>query len=198
MKIIFFVFLVLLQLGIVCSVSYCQGDTAKKVLPIIITEDKDTIAVYQMEEVVYTEKIDYAAVAEQKKWSKLIRDVQKTMPFADTLALMLKEIDADLASLPNEKARRKYMNTTLDELSAKYTEILKNLTYDQGKLLIKLVDRQTGKTTYDLIKEYRSGIIARFWQTTGSVVGLDLKEAYNPEQDAQIEQVIQYIWRGTK
>ncbi|HEY4800158.1 MAG TPA: DUF4294 domain-containing protein, partial [Bacteroidia bacterium] len=125
------------------------------------------------------------------------RDVRKAYPYAILASVKLKEYDAALADLSKRK-QTLYLRKTEKELKDQFEEDLKNLTTDQGKILIRLINRETGKTTYKVIKDYRGTFSAVMWQSLGFLWGNNLKWKYDPTQgeDQLIEEIIQQIQNG--
>ena len=125
---------------------------------------------------------------------KLKRDVKKAYPYAVLASIKLKEYDAILANVP-EKKRAPYLKKTEAELKTQFEADLKNLTMGQGKILIRLINRETGMTTYKVIKDYRGGFSAFMWQSLGMLWGNNLKWKYDPSkgEDKLIEEIIQEI-----
>ena len=135
--------------------------------------------------------------ADLRKYQRMIYNLKKVYPIARHARVMLAQTEANLAQLPNDKARRKYMKDFEDELKRIYTPVLKQMTFSQGKLLIKLIDRETEHTTYDLVKELRGSFSAVFWQGVARIFGANLKDTYDREgEDQVIEQLILYYEAG--
>lgn len=135
---------------------------------------------------------------EKQQYLKLKRDVRKAYPYAVLASVKLKEYDAILAN-KNEKYRDRYLKKAERELKEQFEQDLKNLTMGQGKILIRLINRETGKTTYKVIKDYRGIFSAVIWQTFARLFGNNLKWKYNPEaggEDQLIEEIIQQIEDG--
>jgi hypothetical protein len=110
--------------------------------------------------------------------------------------IKLNEYDAMMAGLP-EKEQRKLLKRAEDELKAEFGDELKALNFTQGKILLKLVDRQTGNPTYHIVKELRGSFVAFFWQNLSRLFGYNLKEKYDPEgKDRDIEAIVQMIENG--
>ena len=127
-------------------------------------------------------------------WLKLKRDVKKAYPYAVLASIKLKEYDAILANVP-EKKRAPYLKKTENELKEQFEEDLKKLTTNQGRILIRLIDRETGKSTYKVLKDYRGSFTAFMWQSLGLLWGNNLKWRYDPSkgEDKLIEEIIQEI-----
>ena len=112
------------------------------------------------------------------------------MDYANTCAIKIHEIDAQMNALDKRRDKKKYLRAERELLVKDYSSKLKELSDYQGKLLIKLIYRQTGRTTYDLIKEYESGLTAGFWQTLSKLDGMNLKDTYDSKQETLIETAI--------
>jgi len=134
---------------------------------------------------------------ELKKFNKLRYNILKVWPYANEAAKNLKEIDSAMKGFSTEAERKAYVKSKEHALFGKYEKDLRDLTFSQGKILIKLVDRQTGQTTYSLVKDLKSGASAFFWQSVGRVFGYNLKQEYNPqEDDFAIEMICKSIEAG--
>lgn len=124
---------------------------------------------------------------------KLVANVKKVMPYAKTCAYRLKLIDQQMAGIENEAERKKFYDEQEDLLRKEFEGELRKLTISQGKLLVKLIDRESGRTTFHLIQEYRSGVTAVFWQGIGRVFGYNLKTEYDPQTEKDLEMIIQML-----
>ncbi len=137
------------------------------------------------------------AAAKMKAYLKLRRDVLRAYPYAKLASHQLKFINDSVANIVNEKAKRKFIKKTEDELKKQFEKDLKKLTVTQGRILIKLIDRETGSTSYALVKELRGGLQAFFWQGLARLFGSNLKSEYNAEgEDQLIESIVMQIERG--
>lgn len=132
-----------------------------------------------------------------KKYLKLRRDVLRAYPYAKLAARQLKFINDSIAKIPSERDRKRFIKETEKEMKAKFEKDLRKLTYTQGRILIKLVDRETGNTSYALVKELRGNLQAFFWQSLARLFGANLKSQYDPEgEDRMIEGIVRQIERG--
>lgn len=135
---------------------------------------------------------------EQKRYNRLHRYVKKVYPYATLAASKLKECEVELIGIEDEGERRKIMKKVEIALKEKYGDELKNLTVTQGKILLKLIDRQTGHTSYELLKELRGSFSAAMWQGLAVLFGHSLKLDYEPGgEDWMIEDIITKIENGT-
>lgn len=125
-----------------------------------------------------------------QRYQKLIRDIKKVLPYAKLAGYRFQLMEQNLQMLPTEKARKQYLKRTEEAIKDQFMDDLVNLTVSQGKLLIKLIHRETGKDTYTILKTYRGNLTAFYWQGMAKVFTADLKNEYNPVEDWQIEQII--------
>lgn len=167
-------------------------------VPAIVDENGDTVPNILLPQFYVYPPLVFKSEKQEKFYWKTVRDVKKTLPYAKLISKMLVDIDRDMAALPNDKARKKYMEDKEDELLETYKPILKKFTLSQGKMLIRLVDRQCDKTSYQLIKQFRGGFRAVFWQGFAKMFGANLKTTYDPnnEDDRIVERVITLVEAG--
>lgn len=129
----------------------------------------------------------------QKKYQRLVYNVRKVLPYAKMASFRFQLMEQNLQVLPTERARKEYLKRTEKAIKAQFMDDLKNLTRSQGKILIKLIYRETGKTSYDLLQTYRGDLTAIYWQGMAKVFDANLKEEYDPIEDWQIEQIIKQL-----
>jgi hypothetical protein len=115
----------------------------------------------------------------RQEWTRLRNAIYVTYPYARKAGSIMNEMNAKLASIKNDKKRKSYIKSREKELKKEFADPLTNLSVYQGKVLMKLINRQTGNNCYDIIKEYKGGFTARFWQTLAYVFGSNLKQPYN-------------------
>ncbi len=162
-----------------------------------IVRGTDTIPLVNLAAVEIFAAFDPANAENLKKYLKLRRDVLRAYPYAKLAATQLKYINDTLMHIKSEKARRKFIKATEKDLKERFEKDLKNLTYSQGRILIKLIDRETGNTSYSLVKELRGSFQAVFWQSLARFFGTNLKSEYDPQgEDYMIEGIVQAIERG--
>jgi len=154
---------------------------------------KDTFPVYVMDEAVVEEKLNLEDLQKQKDWNRSLRDVMRVWPYVQVFSAKLAEIEHAMDTLPKNRDKRKFLKEEERKLKADYEDKLKDLNYRQGKLLVKLIDRQTGRTSYQLIKEYKSGLTAMVWQGFASAFDISLKEKYDPAKEPVLESIIHYL-----
>jgi len=133
---------------------------------------------------------------ERKYWS-LAMKVKKVYPYAKIAAKLMGEYDARYRASGNKKLRKQYLKAAEKELFDKYGDKLKKLSISEGRILIKLIDRETRHTSYELIKDLKGGVSAFFWQGIARLFGNDLKAEYDPQgEDKVIEEIIFFIEAG--
>ncbi len=163
-----------------------------------IIENNDTIPYIWMPWVVITEKMPFRTRRKYVEWTRLKSNVKKVYPYAILAAAKLKEYDLELAKIPKESDRKAFLKKSEKELQKQFGEELKGLSINQGKILMKLIDRETGKTTYSIVKEMRGNFQAFMWQSLASLFGSSMKQEYdlnNPE-DKLIEIAVKQIEAG--
>jgi hypothetical protein len=159
--------------------------------------DGDTIPNVMIEEVVVFPKLVFKSRRQSRRYRKLVRDVRKAYPYAKYAKHTLNEMESEYALLKNEKEKKKYIKLVEKKLMDDFGTELKKLTITQGRILLKLIDRETGDTSYELLKELRGSISAVFWQTIARIFGSDLKSQYDPKgDDFLIERVVKLIETG--
>lgn len=170
-----------------------QNDTLW--VPYIIYEG-DTMTYKVMDMVNVLGKMTDEQKAYLKKWTRLRNAVYVTYPYAKKASYIINDVIMQLGKIPNEQQRKKYLSTREKELKKEFTEPLTALSVYQGKILMKLINRETHNNCYDLIKEYRGGFTARFWQTVAWVFGSSLKQDYDPKgPDAEMESIVLEVAR---
>jgi hypothetical protein len=157
----------------------------------------DTIAVVDLKTAIITGPRVFKDAEAERKYKKLVRDVKKAYPYAKIAGQRIKEYN-DLLAEKKNRERKKLMKEAERNLKYEFKKDLENLTVSQGKILMKLIDRETGNSSYDLVKEYRGRITAFFWQSFAVIYDddLNMKVRYDKEgDDRMIEEIIQMIDR---
>jgi Domain of unknown function (DUF4294) len=130
-------------------------------------------------------------------WDRLKYNVKKVYPYAILASAKLKEYDLLLSKIQDKKERERYTKKVEKQLKAEFGKELENLTVTQGRLLVKLIDRETGKTTYNIVKEMRGSFSAFMWQSVAIMFSSNLKSEYDAMgQDKAIEEAIKLIENG--
>ena len=132
-----------------------------------------------------------------QKYQRLVYNLKKVYPYSLLVRERLNEINMELDKIPDDKGRKKYLRQLEKDIFGEYEDDVREMTITQGKLLIKLIDRETMNTSYELIKQYRGGLSAAFWQSIARIFGTNLKEDYDPYgEDAIMEIIVQAIESG--
>ena len=153
-----------------------------------------TDTVYLLEKVV--DRMDSVLVSgdansESIRQYRLLKNrVIKTMPYAKMAAFKIQAMEDKLSTIKGRRARKKYIKQCEKSIKNMYTEQLKKLSINEGKVLMKLLNRETGKTTWEIMRNYRGTTEALFWQTFGSFWGHNMKVQFDPVIDYQIENII--------
>lgn len=166
-----------------------NGLQAKDTIDILKAKVKngDTMIFFQYSGVEIVHNQTASERRNTRRFERLVRDVGIAMPYAKAGARFLAETDSILTSMDNERERRKYLDRAEENIKRDFEADLKNLTFRQGLILIKLIDRETGNTSYELLREYRSNFTAFFWQGFARVFGMNLKTRYDPIEEFEIE-----------
>jgi hypothetical protein len=158
---------------------------------------EDTMAFQMLHTVYVFEQRQFRNNADMRRYNKLVRDVKIAYPYARLAGEKLRQYEAVLQTVKTDAEKHKIMKQVESELKAEYGDELSNLTVTQGKILLKLIDRETGDTSYELVKELRGTFSAFFWQSLAKLFGSDLKAEYDKEgNDRQIEDIILAIQQG--
>lgn len=159
--------------------------------------DGDTMPVYNIQEVDIFGVMNPAQAMSLRDYQKLRYNVLKVYPYAKKASMELNQIEKDIENAKNNRQKKKKIKEREKELKSQLEDELKKLTRTQGRILIKLVDRETGETTYELIKELRGSFKAFFWQKAARFIGSNLRSEYDPEgEDVVIESIVQAIESG--
>jgi hypothetical protein len=135
---------------------------------------------------------------EQKRFDKFVYNIKIVYPYAKLAAAKLKEFKIVLDTIHKEKERKAFIKKAEQDLENKFGDEIKGMTYSQGKILIKLIYRETGSSSYDIVKELRGKFSAFVWQTLARIFGYDLKTTYDPDgEDQNIEKIVQMIEAGS-
>ncbi|WP_075589734.1 DUF4294 domain-containing protein [Labilibacter marinus] len=157
----------------------------------------DTLPHVNIDEVKVVQPWKFKNNRQQRRYSKLVINIKKTLPYARLAEKRLKEIALELENIEGEKNRKVFLKDAEKELFEEFEKPLRKLTYSQGRMLIKLIDRETGDTSYELIKDLKGGFSAFMWQSVARLFGSNLKSEYDGGgDDAMIEHIILMIDYG--
>lgn len=159
--------------------------------------DGDTIPMFHIKAIEVWSPREFKNKREERKYGRLQRYVVKVYPYAKIAGEMLKYFDDTLKSFKTEFGKKRYLKKVEEQLKAEFGNELKKLTIMQGIILVKLIDRETGNTSYELIKQFRGSFSAFIWQSLARLFGSNLKLEYDPYgEDQLIEEIVQRIESG--
>ena len=165
-------------------------------LPVDIYEG-DTIPVVHLPNVYIYRPPQFDSRRQERFYWRNVRDVKKTLPIAREVRGIIIETYEYLLTIPDEKARQAHLEAVEKGLLDQYTPRMRKLTFRQGKMLIKLIDRECQQTGFELIKVFMGSLKANFYQTFAALFGASLKKEYDPDiEDAEIEEIIFWIDNG--
>ncbi len=174
-------------------------DTVPNILHVLPTAtfDGQTYAYIELNEITVVGKMPRGVRFDYRRHARLVYNVRRVYPYSMIVRDELGRINRLLETLPNDRSRRNFLQQYQKELLATYEGDMRKMTFTQGKILIKLIDRETQNTSYDLIKQYRGNVSAAFWQSIAWIFGTNLKTSYDPEgDDYLIEEVLKEIEAG--
>jgi hypothetical protein len=187
--------------------TYCAGlcqkaDSGKMTvslpttLPTIIVNG-DTTPMVTLDQVMIISNRVFKTYEDAMKYYMLQRNIKIVYPYAIMAEATFEQCEEAIKNMPDESDKKHYVKTVEKQMMKQYSDELKSLTVTQGRLLIKLLDRQTGKTSYEIVKELRGSFSAFMWQTIACLFGNNLKSTYDADgEDKQIESIISLIEVG--
>ena len=157
----------------------------------------DTIPSLRMPVLYVFKKLNFKNERQRRAYNRLVRNVKKTLPIAKEVNRAIIETYEYLQTLPDEKARENHLKLVEKSIKEQYTPVMKKLTFSQGKLLIKLINRETDSSSYELVKAFLGPFKAGFYQAFAALFGASLKKEYHPEdEDALTERIILLVESG--
>ncbi|WP_282038699.1 DUF4294 domain-containing protein [Saccharicrinis aurantiacus] len=157
----------------------------------------DTVPHINIIEVKVSPPKKFKSKRKYKRYTKLVRDIKKTLPYARKANEQIILIAQTVDTIVGEKEQKAYLKKAEKELFEEFEAPLRKLTFSQGRMLIKLIDRETGSNSYSLIKELKGGFSAMMWQSVARIFGSNLKSEFDEEgEDAMIEYIIYQIDLG--
>jgi hypothetical protein len=155
-------------------------------------ENGDSIAVIHI-----TPVRKYARKPDMRRYARLVRAVKRVYPIAEEAKVLMATMESELLALPNKKQQKLYIRGIEKRLIREYTPVLKKMTIYDGRVLLKLIDRQIDDTAYEIIKEFRGGFEAGLWQALAKMFGNNLKTDYDPDKDdILLEQIVRLYEKG--
>lgn len=158
--------------------------------------DGDTLYLAYLRDIYVFPPMRFKNKKQERFYWKTVRDVKKTLPIAKILTKEMEKTDAVMSKM-NRREQRQFWKQYEKVLFAQYEDSFRRMTAAQGQMLMKLVDRECGRTSYDVIKFYKGGFAASFWQTVAKMVGNDLKAEYDgADKDKIVERIIVLVESG--
>jgi hypothetical protein len=162
-----------------------------------VNRNGETLPEVEIKEVNVYAHPQFPKKSDFRKYERLVYNLKRVYPYSLIVRNRLMQVNTELINIKTDKERREYMRKVEKDVFAEYEDDIRDMTISQGRLLIKLIDRETQNTSYTLIKEYRGKLAAAFWQGIARIFGTNLKEEYDPNgDDALIESIITEIEAG--
>lgn len=165
----------------------------------IVDEYGDTIRMIEFVERKVFSEMKFKNKAEEEFYWRTVRDVRKTLPYAKAACKALMETYEYIQTIPDKKEREKHLSTLEKDIVAQYKPQIMKMTKGQGKVLLKLINRETSQSSYNIVKAFLGSFRAAFWQTFGKFFGMNMKGGFNPEtnrEDAIIDRIATLIEQG--
>ena len=162
-----------------------------------IIQGQDTLIQRDIKEIWIYPPREFKSPRYERQYWRLVQRVKKVLPYARTANELLKKYEPEYVALKSDRDKRKLIRNVETELMALYKEDFKKMSINDGKVLIKLIDRETGRTSYTLIREFRGAFVATFWQGIARIFGNSLKDEFDPYgEDMLIEEIVTLIEIG--
>jgi len=162
-----------------------------------VNRDGVTLPEVEIKEVTVYAHPDFPKKSDFRKYERLVYNLKRVYPYALLVRTRLSQVNAEMTNYKTDKERREYLKKVEKDVFAEYEGDIRDMTITQGRLLIKLIDRETQNTSYVLIKDYRGKFAAAFWQGIARLFGTNLKDVYDPNgEDSLIESIIVEIEAG--
>jgi len=193
----------LVMMGWFCVLTVSAQDEGKRdtvQIPVMLsttTIGSDTLPLVEMEEVRVIPLPKFRNRRQARRFGRYVRNVKKVYPYAKLTARLLNEMEQHMDSLTTEREKKAYIKQVEKSLKDQYSDVIWNMTFSQGKILIKLIDRETGMTSYEIIDRMKGAFNAGFWQAVARLFGSNLKTKFDPGgEDRILNQVVMMIEYG--
>jgi len=144
-------------------------------------------------EVQINRKQQFSSKEAEARYLRLRYNVVKVLPYAHFAQKRYEQLYRDLAMTSNKREQRRLVSDCEKEIKDMFNREVKKLTVTQGKILVKLIDRQTGQSSYEVVRELRGGVTAFFYQSIAKMFGHNLKNQYDPQEDLEIESILRSL-----
>lgn len=160
-------------------------------------ENGDTILISSISEVIIMPPRKFSSRGDYRRYLRLIRNVKRVYPYAKIAGQRYRMVEQHLLTLKTEKEQKAYLKQVEKEVINEFEDDLTKLTMTQGRILLKLIDREIGETSYDLLKEFRGSFSAIFWQALARIFGHNLKTGFDPKgEDKLLNEILILIDSG--
>ena len=200
-----FIVLIIIMLGCVDVRAQEFQDPQFKMKPAytgwvkVVDEFGDTIREVHIRDVYVYPPMKFKNKQQEEFYWRTVRDVRKTLPYAQAAGKALLETYEYIQTIPNQKERERHLSTMEKDIVNQYKPGIMKLTKSQGKVLLKLINRETMQSSYNIVKAFLGSFRASFWQTFGRFFGMNMKAGFNPdknEEDAMIDRIAHLIEQG--
>lgn len=185
---------------LVCTLLILAAGAQQPLIPNYLAgavEGNDTLPHVNLPAINVYPKKNFRSKKEEQQYWRLVMRVKKVLPYAREAAVLLRKYEKDVPPDARRRQRHLYVKKAEDELMAKYGTTIRKMSINDGRVLIKLIDRETQRVSYDIIHDLKGGVSAVFWQGIARIFGNNLKSRYEPQgEDWQIEQIVHYIDSG--
>ncbi|MBD5194674.1 MAG: DUF4294 domain-containing protein [Bacteroidales bacterium] len=203
--IVFAVLTVMSALGTVCA--YGQENEPIPSVPIkayegftrFVDEYGDNVRMYYIKNITVYPPLKFKNKKEEEFYWRTVRDVKKTLPYAKLAFSTLCETYEYIQTIPDKKTREAHLKRLEKDIFEQYKPVVKKMTKSQGKVMLKLINRETDQTSYNIVKAFLGSFRAGFWQTFGRFFGMNMKSGFHPEknkEDAIIERIATLVEQG--
>ena len=173
--------------------------TAYKGFYRFVDEYGDSVRMTVFKDIVVYPPLRFKNKKQEEFYWRTVRDVRKTLPYAKLAFSTLCETYEYIQTIPDKKTREKHLKKLESDIFDQYKPVVKNMTKNQGKILLKLINRETDQSSFNIVKAFLGSFRADFWQTFGRFFGMNMKAGFHPEkneEDAIIERVATLIEQG--
>ena len=175
---------------------FAQQNVNDTIVSYAVIYNGDTIEAKTLQDLPFYSHLTEQQMRDRAKWTRLRNAVYVTYPYAKRAGAVMNDINSQLVRFDSKEDRKKYIQTREKELKKEFTDPLTNLSIYQGKVLMKLINRETGNNCYEIIKEYKGAFTARFYQTVAFFFSSNLKQPYDKSgEDAEMEKIVKEVER---
>lgn len=176
--------------------AFAQQSVNDTIQTFAVIYEGDTIEAKTLQPLLVRAWLNDAQISARAKWTRLRNAIYVTYPYAKRAGGVMNNLNAQLVHVTDHDARKKCIQSKEKELKKEFTDPLTNLSIYQGKVLMKLINRETGNNCYEIIKEYKGGFTARFYQTVAFFFSSNLKQPYDKNgDDVEMEKIVQEVER---